>query len=221
MIESVNLPTDRELMVERPSSSAHFESRGPNLTSDPFPATLDGEYHKVDTRVEAPWLQAMVPHLRTLLPALARTDRVERLEQLAQLTCPTDWWVQQEIEISTNGHVLTVEILRSVPLLTEQEVRVQMASIPNEAWSQLMQLSYQGQTFYLAEQFDIDGALLPVCQQIMRIFKANPGMSDWEIAIWWINPTGWLSDACPQQVYLEEPEAVINAAEQEVAKNYG
>lgn len=112
---------------------------------------------------------------------------------------------------------MTEEFLRAVPLLTEQEVRDQMAPVPEDAWATLMKLTYNHQTLYFADQFAPDGTLVPICRQIMSIFKTDPDMTDWDIAIWWVNPTGWLNDYCPRQVYLEQPDATIDAAKQHVA----
>lgn len=207
-------PTDS---LSTTASAAHFVPGGLQLTSDPFPARVRGEYREVDSHMEVPWLQAILKHLPALLPELGQADWHQTLERLAQLTYRADWRAERDIEFSINGHQVTETFLRTVPLLTEQEVRDQMAPIPGETWATLMKLIYNHQTLYFADQFASDGTLIPVCRQLMDIFKADPDMTDWDIAIWWISATGWLSDACPRQVYLEEVDAVIHAAEQHIA----
>lgn len=217
MIRIVAPPTGTSRHIE--SISAHYVGSEPSLSNLPFPATLSGQFRHVEGTVEAPWLECILTHLPTLLPALAEAAPRERLKQLVELTCPVDWRAQNSVRFSIEGHTLAQELFRTIPLLTEQEVRDQTAPLAPEQWPQLMQLTYHGQTFYLADQFDEQGHVIPFCLALVTVLKRDPQMTDWDIAVWWINPTGWLSGASPRQRYQEDPEAVWHAAEQEALRD--
>lgn len=97
-------PPETNDSLSTATSTAHFVSGGLELTSDPFPASVRGEYLEVDTHMEGPWLQAILKHLPALLPELVQTDWHQTLERLAQLTYRADWQADRDIEFSINGH---------------------------------------------------------------------------------------------------------------------
>lgn len=78
----------------------------------------------------------------------------------------------------------------------------------------LLAVSYKGAVWYPGFQFH-DGEVLPVIAEVLTEF-AGAGMGDWEAALWFTAPNGWLDDARPVLLLLDEPSRVVEAARHEV-----
>jgi hypothetical protein len=181
-------------------------------------ATVRAMYGYVDRQPDTAWLTAMLQHLPVFLDSLAGTDRTERLTHLARALAPHYWRVDATAEMNINGKEFLARFFRTVPLFSEQEVRERAKEPDSVPWSDLMQLTYANCTYYFADQFEADGTINPLFLHITKSFKASPRHSEWEIALWWINPTGWLSGACPRDRYREDLDAVTQALEQEIVQ---
>jgi hypothetical protein len=183
-----------------------------------YAATVRAMYGYVDKQPDAAWLTAILQHLPVFLDSLSEPDRKERLIHLARALAPHYWRVDATAEMNINGKEFLARFFRTAPLLSEQEVRERAKDPDSLPWSDLMQFTYANRTYYFADQFEEDGTINPLFLHIAKSFKASPRHSEWEIALWWINPTGWLSGACPRDCYREDVDAVTQALEQEIVQ---
>ena len=77
----------------------------------------------------------------------------------------------------------------------------------------------QGDATYVPSfQFDENGRPRPAVARVIQILGEDRGMSDWGLALWFTGANGWLDDKRPVDVLKEEPEEVVQAAEQEAAE---
>ena len=77
----------------------------------------------------------------------------------------------------------------------------------------------QGDATYIPSfQFDENGRPRPAVAKVIQILGKDGGMSDWGLALWFTGANGWLDDKRPVDVLKEEPEEVVQAAEQEAAE---
>lgn len=67
-----------------------------------------------------------------------------------------------------------------------------------------------------AYQFDDSLRPLPAMEHVIRTLDSG-GWSEDSICLWMVSPTGWLEDRPPADVIGADPEAVIQAAAEEVA----
>jgi hypothetical protein len=130
---------------------------------------------------------------------------------------PQDALLLLQSEIPANGQHFITRLLRQVPMLMEdQVVKNLQANNIDINLNHLMRITVADITFYIADQFAEDGSLQPEVAELMNIFRRQPDFKEWDIAMWWINPTGWLSGDRPRDVYKDNLEGVKFAAEQEI-----
>ena len=73
------------------------------------------------------------------------------------------------------------------------------------------------QQLYPAFQLDSDGRPLEVVARALE--KLNVGhLSDWQVALWFTSPSGWLAGRRPVDLLVGEPDLVLEAAEHEVGE---
>ena len=73
------------------------------------------------------------------------------------------------------------------------------------------------QQLYPAFQLDGHGRPLEVVGQVLE--KLNAGhLSDWQIALWFTSPNGWLGGRRPVDLLVDEPDLVLEVAEHEVGE---
>lgn len=80
----------------------------------------------------------------------------------------------------------------------------------------LLGVSYRGTVWYPGFQFH-DGIVLPVIADVLAEL-AGAGLGEWETALWFSAPNGWLHDQRPCDLLLEAPARVVDAARHEVAE---
>jgi hypothetical protein len=100
-------------------------------------------------------------------------------------------------------------------MLTADEVLAKDTTTDISALESLQRFRHGARDFYPADQFSSDGKMLPVYAEMLAILRKGPECTDWDLALWWINPTGWLSSFAPRDRLLETPDEVRLAAEQE------
>lgn len=71
-------------------------------------------------------------------------------------------------------------------------------------------------TYFPAFQFDDQLQPLGVVGRVLEIFAPHP-MTEWEIALWFTTPNGWLEDKRPVDLLQDDPDSVVASAEHEVA----
>jgi len=67
----------------------------------------------------------------------------------------------------------------------------------------------KGVDHYPLFQFTADGQPLPAIRDILQAFA---GLTDWQIALWFLAPNAWLGNQAPMNVLQHDPEAVLRAA---------
>jgi hypothetical protein len=70
---------------------------------------------------------------------------------------------------------------------------------------------------YPGFQFTAEGRPHPAVAEALGRLRSDPGVTDWQAALWFASPTGWLGGQRPVDLIDEDPDAVIEAAAQEAA----
>jgi hypothetical protein len=71
-------------------------------------------------------------------------------------------------------------------------------------------------TYFPGFQFDDHLRPLEAVGRVLEIFAPHP-MTEWEIALWFTTPNGWLDDNRPVDLLRDDPDGVVASAEHEVA----
>ncbi|MES1146887.1 MAG: hypothetical protein ABUL52_00685 [Solimonas sp.] len=170
-----------------------------------------------NSKFEAPWIEPLLQSVADHLAAFSGSDWRARLVQLAKIHRPQEP-ISFYVDGPANAEEIVVEFLRRVPVLTEDQVVERLKNHLTEInLKNLMQVSLADTTFYIADQFADNGSVHPECVQIMTLFRQDSSFLDWEIAMWWINPTGWLGGERPCNLFKENFNAVKYAAERELS----
>jgi hypothetical protein len=77
-------------------------------------------------------------------------------------------------------------------------------------------LPHQNATYIPSFQFDERGRPRPAVEKVIQILCKDT--SDWGVALWFTAANGWLGDKRPVDLLADEPEQVVQAAEQEAAE---
>lgn len=118
------------------------------------------------------------------------------------------------------------ELLEEFPALTSAEVAdaassraTNRASLANRWRDERKALAIRvgDQQLYPAFQFDEDGRPLEAIAAALERL-GDRQLSDWQIALWFTSPTGWLGGRRPVDLLRDEPEAVVQAAEREAGE---
>ena len=72
-------------------------------------------------------------------------------------------------------------------------------------------MEWHGRIVFPAFQFGADGQPRPEIAAVLAQLRAA-GLDDWQAALWFATPTGWLDDRRPVDVLDHEPDAVAAAA---------
>jgi len=118
------------------------------------------------------------------------------------------------------------ELLEEFPALTSAEVADaansrarNRASLANR-WREegrVFAIRLADQQLYPAFQFDEHGRPLEAISAVLRQLGGGH-LNDWQVALWFTSPTGWLGGHRPVDVLSQEPEAVLQAATREVGE---
>lgn len=80
----------------------------------------------------------------------------------------------------------------------------------------LLAVPYRGTLLYPGFQFH-DGDVVPRMADVLRQLSLG-GLTEWETALWFAAPNGWLDDRRPADLLLDDPARVVEAARQEVSE---
>lgn len=86
-------------------------------------------------------------------------------------------------------------------------------------WKQegrIFSVPFRSSVLFPAFQFDPEGQPRPVIAEVIASLK--PTGSDWELALWFTAPTGWLAGRRPVDLLDDDPAAVAEAARREAAE---
>jgi hypothetical protein len=81
------------------------------------------------------------------------------------------------------------------------------------AAGRIVGVEWNGRIVFPAFQFDADGQPRPVIAAVLKHLRAA-GLDDWQAALWFSSPTGWLDDRRPVDALARESQAVETAAAQ-------
>jgi hypothetical protein len=73
------------------------------------------------------------------------------------------------------------------------------------------------QQLYPAFQFDEHGRPLEVIAKVLEHFSEG-SFSDWQTALWFTSPAGWLGSSRPVDLLTAQPDAVVEAGAREVGE---
>jgi hypothetical protein len=79
----------------------------------------------------------------------------------------------------------------------------------------------RAETLYPGFQFTPDGQPHPAIQPALKWLRSDPYTTDWQAALWFATPTSWLGGRRPVDVLGDDPDAVVEAARQEVSDRAG
>jgi hypothetical protein len=118
------------------------------------------------------------------------------------------------------------DLLEEFPALTSAEVAdsansraTNRASLANR-WREerkVFAIRVGDQQLYPAFQFEEDGRPREAVTAVLQRLGRGP-LNDWQTALWFTSPTGWLGGRRPVDRLSEEPEAVLEAAAREVGE---
>ena len=77
-------------------------------------------------------------------------------------------------------------------------------------------MTHNDETYFPSFQFDERARPLEAVARVLSRFRTEP-MGEWEIALWFTSANESLSRRRPLDVLNEDPDAVVAAAEHEVA----
>ncbi len=86
-------------------------------------------------------------------------------------------------------------------------------------WKQerrIFSVQHQGATVFPGYQFDTAGRPRPVIAEVVD--RLGSQSSEWELALWFVAETGWLSGRRPVDLLDRDPRAVAEAASREAAE---
>jgi len=81
-----------------------------------------------------------------------------------------------------------------------------------ERSNQIVSVEYLRTKYFPAFQFDGAGKPVSAISRVVQLF----GKGGWETALWFTSSNGWLDGERPVDVLTCDPEAVVEAADQEV-----
>jgi hypothetical protein len=151
---------------------------------------------------------------------LATAARTGQLERVIDALLPPDvpplpavWHAHRTAEARQ-------ECLREHGALTSSQVAEMAGSKATNrsalasSWraaGRIVGVEWQGVTIFPAFQFDAEvQPRAPIARVLSHLRDA--GLGNWEQALWFTTPTGWLGDRRPVDVLDEDPAAVIAAA---------
>ena len=71
---------------------------------------------------------------------------------------------------------------------------------------------------YPGFQFTSEGKPHPAVRAALAELRSNPHVSDWQAALWFVAPDGWLGGRRPVDLLDADPDAVADAARREAAE---
>lgn len=77
----------------------------------------------------------------------------------------------------------------------------------------ILGVDYRGERLYPAFQFAADGRPHSVIASVLSLF--GPDTGEWQIALWFVTPNGWLDGKRPIDIMISDPDAVVEAARDE------
>jgi hypothetical protein len=165
---------------------------------------------------------ALLTHVRNLLAHGQRPDTlIERLMP-DELELPTPAAV---LQARRNAEARTA-LLQEFGALRSQEVAelagsraANRAALANR-WrgeGQILAVTLGDELLYPGFQFTSEGRPHPTVRSALATLRTDQHLTDWQAALWFASPTGWLGGRRPVDLLDEQPDAVVEAARGEVS----
>jgi hypothetical protein len=161
--------------------------------------------------------RARIAAIRSTLDTAARTGQLERVIDALlppELPPPSAVWHAQRTAEAR------LQLVREHGAWTASEVadrarsKATNRSALASSWrtaGRIVGVDYHGSVVFPAFQFGSDHLPRPVIAPVLTHLRAA-GLGDWQQALWFTTPTGWLSDRRPVDVLDGDPDAVVMAA---------
>jgi hypothetical protein len=85
------------------------------------------------------------------------------------------------------------------------------------AENRVMAVPLRDELLYPGFQFTDEGKPRPAIGATLAWLRSDPHTTDWQTALWFVTPTGWLGGRRPVDVLDDDPDAVVEAARREVS----
>jgi hypothetical protein len=183
----------------------------------------------VEIPVDSPEMGRAVQRAASRFAALYREQRAAKVGQLIDRATQfyleiTPISAQEDPQVERNGRA-RAKFLRADRPYTAAEASKVLGSKARNATELASRHKREGRLFTVRDgttekyprfQFDAHGQPLPVIEQVLALFKSK--LEGWEIALWFHSNNGWLpNQARPVDLLRRQPEAVLQAAQREVA----
>lgn len=87
--------------------------------------------------------------------------------------------------------------------------------------NRVVAVPWRDELLYPGFQFTAEGRPYPAVKRALEWLRSDPQTSDWQAALWFAAPTGWLGGRRPVDVLADDPDAVVQAARREVSDRAG
>jgi hypothetical protein len=171
--------------------------------------------------VDAPTMAALVA-VRNLIAHGRAAESLVDVLMPAQTTMPTPAAVLQARRNAQARSALLEEFgaLRSQEVADLAESRASNRAALANRWraeNRVIAVPVRDELLYPGFQFTAEGKPSPVVAAALEHLRSDPHVTDWQAALWFTSPTGWLGGRRPVDLLDEEPDAVIEAARREIA----
>jgi hypothetical protein len=210
-LNPVNLPWQELGLIER--ALAEMMAHRPDATV----RELADELARLERALAAArgTLEAVAHEVRASRRA-AQLERVVEALLPAEVPSPAGvWHAQRSAEarlalVSEHGAWTAAELAERAGSTSAN--RSALASSWRTA-GRILGVEWSGRIVFPAFQFTADGQPRPVIATVLVRLRAA-GLDDWQAALWFSSPTGWLDDRRPVDVLARDPAAVVTAAAQ-------
>lgn len=86
------------------------------------------------------------------------------------------------------------------------------------AEQRLVAVPFGDELLYPGFQFTSEGKPHPAVGAALQALRSNADVSDWQAALWFVGPNGWLGGRRPVDLLDAEPDSVADAARREAAE---
>jgi hypothetical protein len=193
-------------------------------------------FFRAETPRQASLLAELLPHvLETIESAQKEVDQAQFHEQVKALEVlvpkveptfdPRLGRAGEALRLQ-NGFMERERVFAAAGVTKHAGVSRRHPSRTTSRWrkaGKIFSVSYRGKDYFPSFQFADDGQPLPLIGPLLAALRTAGGMTDWDIALWFTTPNGWLSGQAPKTLLLdpnrESAARLKHAAEQEIASD--
>jgi hypothetical protein len=175
--------------------------------------------------VDAPML-ATLTAFRNLLAHGRAPDRIIDALMPESVMVPTPAAVLQARRNAQARSAFLEEFgaLRSHEVADLAESRASNRAALANRWrteGRVLAVPVRDQLLYPGFQFTAEGKPRSAIQPVVHWLRSDPHTTDWQTALWFASPSGWLGGGRPVDLLDEDADAVLDAARREVSDVVG